>query len=195
MIPDDVVDEAARLSRRAREAEQWADATPPDGGTYDGPTEPERYRERRDALLDEHGYVARVREDDDGATLVCHPADWLDDEGTVRMDRVDVEAGVEVALDGVGDADAWREVAAHNRAVAAAVAADHGDPHGSTARALADFASNHYAKRVEALTPAERREFVTEYFPRNAWPTADQRAVVEESVELACERAATVDAE
>lgn len=193
MIPDDVVDEVERLTRRAREAEQWAGATPPGGETYDGPTEPERYRERRDELLAEHGYVARIREDDDGDTLVCHPADWLDETGTVRMDRVDVDAGVEVPLDGVSDADAWREVAAHNRAVAAAVADDHGDPHGATARALADFASNHYAKRIEALTLRERREFVTEYFPRNAWPTDDQRAAVEESVELASERARTVD--
>lgn len=192
MIPDDVVDEAARLTRRAREAEQWADAVPP-AGEHDGLSEPEQYRQRRNELLDEHGYVARVREDDDGATLVCHPANWLDDDGTVQMDRVDVEAGVEVPLDGVGDADEWREIAAHNRAVAAAVADKHGDPHGATARALADFASNHYAKRVETLTATERQEFVTEYFPRNAWPTDDQRAIVEESVALACEHGSTAD--
>jgi hypothetical protein len=34
-----------------------------------------------------------------------------------------------------------------------------------------------------------REEFLSEYFPRNAWPSADQQAVVEASLELVTEAA------
>ncbi|MFC7176095.1 DUF7108 family protein [Halosegnis marinus] len=174
MIPDDVIDDAERLTRLARTAVD--------------PNEAAAHRERRDDLLAEHGYTARVRSDDRDDTLVLHPADWLED-GEVVIERVDVEEGVEIELSGTGDADEWAAVDEHNRAAAEAVVAEHGEVHGANARSLADFAGNHYAKRVEELTPAERREFVEEYFPRNAWPSDDQREAVEESVELTREHA------
>lgn len=169
-LPEETLGEAERLTRAAREAVD--------------PNEAAAHRERRDELLAEHGYTARVRADDDGDVLVCHPDEWLDD-GTVRMDRIDdVDAGVEVPLSGGGDAEDWDATEAHNRAVADRVADVHGDVHGRNAHAFADFMGNHHAKPVEAATDAEVTEFLTEYFPRNAWPTADQRAVVEASVEL-----------
>lgn len=170
-LPDDAVREAERLTRLAREATD--------------PNEAAAHRERRDALLADHGYVARVRSDDTADVLVLHPGDWLDDSGTVRLDRVDdVDRGREVPLSGPGDTDDWAATEAHNRAVAERVEAAHGEVHGRTAHAFADFASNHYAKRVEAATPGEVREFVEEYFPRNGWPTDEQLELVEETVEL-----------
>lgn len=172
MIPDDVIDDAERLTRLADRAV--------------GRNEADAHRNERDELLADHGYVAHHPEDDDGDTLVLHPDDWLDADGQVRPDRVDVDDGVEVSLSGPGDGE-WDAVESHNRAVAAAVAEAHGEPHGTNAGRLADFASNHYAKRVEALTRDERREFVEEYFPRNAWPSETERDAVEESVSLATE--------
>jgi hypothetical protein len=46
---------------------------------------------------------------------------------------------------------------------------------------------------VEAATTAMREEFLTDYFPRNAWPDDDQRAAVEESLELVTAVAAETD--
>ena len=135
----------------------------------------------RDRVLAAHGYIARVREDDAGETLVLYPDEWVEDD-VVRVARVeDPGRAVERSLSGVGSDD-WDAVEAHNRRVAERVRAVHGDPHGATAHAYADFMSNHYAKRVERATPAERREFREEYFPRNAWPTEAQREVIEESL-------------
>jgi ADP-heptose:LPS heptosyltransferase len=48
---------------------------------------------------------------------------------------------------------------------------------------------NHYLKRVGDATDAEREEFLTDYYPRNAWPSAEQEAIVEESLALAAEMA------
>jgi hypothetical protein len=175
-LPDDTIREVERLTRLARESVD--------------PNEAAAHRERRDAILADHGYTARVRSDDTDDVLVLHPSDWLDESGTVQVDRIDdVDDGIEVPLSGPGDADDWDSVERHNRAVAEWVAADHGAVHGRTAHSFADFMSNHYAKPVEQATPAEVREFVEEYFPRNTWPTDDQRAVVEESVELVRETA------
>jgi hypothetical protein len=171
VLPDAVAEEAERLTRLAREAVDDNEST--------------AYRERRADLLAEHGYVARVRSDDTGDTLVMHPAEWLDEDGHVRLDRVDdVDRGVERPLSGPGDADDWASVEAHNRAVAARVEREHGPVHGANAHAFADFMGNHYAKPVERATPGEREEFLADYFPRNAWPTDAQRDAVERSLAL-----------
>jgi hypothetical protein len=53
-LPDDAVAEAERLTRLARRAVD--------------DNERAAYRDRREEILDEHGYVARVREDDPGET-------------------------------------------------------------------------------------------------------------------------------
>ena len=166
-LPADVVGRAATLTRHVRR-------------TVDD-DERAAVTAERDRVLAAHGYIARVREDDAGETLVLYPDEWVDD-GVVRVNRVeDPGRAVERPLSGVGSDD-WDAVEAHNRRVAERVRAVHGDPHGATAHAYADFMSNHYAKRVERATPAERREFREEYFPRNAWPTEAQREVVEESL-------------
>ena len=169
-LPEDARTEAERLTRLARRAGDESETA--------------AYRERRSDLLAEHGYTARVR-DDDRAVLVLYPSEWVED-GTVRTEQVeDVDRGVEIPLEGPGEPEQWEDLAERNRDVAREVGRRHGAVHGANAAALADFASNHYAKLVGSLTPEEREEFLTDYYRRNVWPTDDQRAVVEESVRLA----------
>jgi hypothetical protein len=36
---------------------------------------------------------------------------------------------------------------------------------------------------MDTATEAEREEFLEEFFPRNAWPTDEQRAAVEASLD------------
>jgi hypothetical protein len=172
-LPERAVDRAETLTRRARSAidENERDA----------------YLEERAQLLSAHGYDARVREGDTGATLVLYPAEWLE-AGTIQLDRVeDTDRAIERPISGPGSDADWETVDGHNRAIAARVRERHGEVHGETAAALADFASNHYAKPIEDVTPAEREEFRSEYFPRNAWPSELQCERVSESIRLAVE--------
>ena len=172
-LPAEVVSEAERLTRLAADAAVDAEATV--------------YRERRASIVDDHDFTARVRDADD--TLVLHPAEWVDD-GVVRVDRVDdTDRAVEVSLSGPDHGAEWESVEADNEAVVAAVAEAHGAAHAANVRAFADFMGNHYLKRVGDATDAEREEFLTEYYPRNAWPSAEQEAIVEESLALAAETA------
>jgi hypothetical protein len=169
-LPREVVDEAERLTRLAREVANEDEA--------------DTYREARDELLADTDFTARVREDDRD-TLVLYPEEWVVG-GTVHPDRVDdVDRGIERPLEGPGASEDWDTVEEHNRAVADRVATEHGSVHGQNAHALADFASNHYAKPIDDLTREERAEFLSEYFVRNAFPSDDQKAVVEESVQFA----------
>jgi len=175
-VPADAVDEAERLTRHARDAVDDAAAA--------------AYREERDALVGEHDYTPRVREEDD--TLVLYPDEWVED-GTVRLDRVEeTERAVEVSLSGPGEPDRFEAVAEHNAAVVDRVAEAHGEAHAANARAFATFMNNYYVREVESASPDEREEFLTEYYPRNAWPTDRQRAVVAETLELVEECAADV---
>lgn len=175
-LPEDVLDRVEQLTRRVREAVDE--------------NERDAYRSERDDLLADHGYAARVREDDTGATLVCYPDAWTDDDGVVQLDAVeDTDRAVERSLSGTGSDEDWNAIDAHNSEIARRVRDRHGDVHGANAEAFATFVSNHYAKPVEKATAAERREFLTEYFPRNAWPTAEQEAAVERSLELVDEAA------
>jgi hypothetical protein len=174
-LPQDVTETALTLTRRARQARD-------DDAAAD-------HRRRRDELLADHGYEARIREDDDREVLVLYPAEWLED-GTVRTERIDdVDRGVELPLSGPADPDDWDAVDAHNRQAVERVRERHGEAHAANAAAFADFLGNHYAKRLERSLPGERAEFLEEYYPRNAWPTDDQAAVVGDSVELAVEAA------
>ena len=173
--PESVVEEAERLTRQARQAID--------------PGETAAYREARADLLTEYDYTARVREDEARDVLVLHPAEWVED-GEIQVERIEeIDRGIEIVVSGPGMAEEWAAVEERNRDLAEAVAADHGDPHGATAHALADFAGNHYAKPITELAAPELREFREDYFRRNAWPTADQRDVVEKSVELAFDTA------
>jgi hypothetical protein len=166
-IPQAVRERATRLTRHAR--------------TTDDEAARGRYLTERESLLAEYGYTARVRETD--ATLVLHPVDWLE-EGTVRPDRIqDTDAALEIPLGGP-DED-WAVVDRHNRRVVDRVAEEHGEPHAANVDALADYAGNHHEKRIEHLGEREVERFVSDYVVRNAWPTEEQLAVLEESVAIA----------
>jgi len=170
-IPADAVDEAERLTRLARAAERREDAAAAEEANV--------YRTRREELVAEHDYETRIRDEDD--TLVLYPEEWIED-GVVQLDRIEnTDRGVEVTLSGPGDPEHWQEVADHNDDLVAAVAAD-APNHEANAEAVAAFASNHYAKEIEKLTAQEVREFLEEYYPRNAWPSDTQASLIEESV-------------
>lgn len=165
-LPESVAEEARRLTRLARRATDDAEAA--------------AYREDRPERLAEHGFTSRVRETDD--TLVLYPEEWLVD-GEVELDRVeDTDRARELVLSGPGDPDEWDAVADHNDELVAAVGEAHGAVHRRNARVFADFMGNHYAREADTATPEEVAEFLEEYYPRNAWPTDEQRAAVEESL-------------
>lgn len=172
-LPPGVIDEAVRLSRRAR--------------ATDDPAEAAAYRSERSDLLAEFGYQARIRTGENRTVLVCYPSDWRAD-GVVDPDRIDdLDRAVERPLTGPGDPDDWEAIEAHNRAIAEEVADRHGPIHGATAAAFADFMGNHYARRVETAGPRECQEFLEEYLPRNAWPSQEQLARAAASLGLVFE--------
>ncbi|WP_435146487.1 DUF7108 family protein [Halobaculum sp. P14] len=172
-VPPATVDEVERLTRLARDAVVDEEA--------------EAYRADRESRLDAHGFTARVRDEDD--TLVLHPEEWLED-GTVQFDRIDdTDRAIEVSLSGAGDPDDWNDVESHNAAVVETVSDEYGSVHGANARAFADFMGNHYARPVESATAAEVEEFLTEYYPRNAWPSEEQRDAVRASLRSVFEAA------
>jgi hypothetical protein len=170
-IPADAVDEAERLTRLARAAERRDDdAAAEEAGVY---------RERREELVADHSYETRIRDEDD--TLVLYPEEWLED-GVVQLERVEnTDRGVEVTLSGPGDPERWQEVADHNDDLVDEVAVE-APKHEANARALATFASNHYAKPAEKLTAEEVQVFLDDYYPRNAWPSEADASLIEESV-------------
>ena len=171
-LPEEVEAEAERLTRLALDAQD--------------PDEAAAYERDRASLLAEHGLEARFRPEDD--VLAIYPAEWVED-GVVQPDRVDdVDRGVEIPLEGGGD-EGWASVEDHNAALVEAVAEAHGPVHAENARAFADFMGNHYLQRVETATARQVREFLDEYFPRNAWPSEEQTEVVERSLELVYETA------
>ena len=175
-LPEDVVEEAARLSSLALEATDQDEAA--------------AYRDRRDMLVAEYGFNARVREEPDRNVLVCYPEEWVDDQGVLRRDALeDTSRAVEVPLSG-GEAD-YEDAEERNRAIARRVREQHGEVHGANADAFADFMSNHYARRIDSATEGEAVEFLEEYYPRNAWPTPDESAVVEESLRYVFDAAGT----
>ncbi|KTG24914.1 DUF7108 family protein [Haloferax profundi] len=168
-LPEEVLQEAERLTRLAR------DAIDPD--------ERATYLSARDELVEPHDFVARLRDEDE--TLVLHPAEWVDDDGTVRPSQIDdVDRGIERPLSGTGEEHEWSAVEEHNAAVVEAVADEHGEVHAANARAFADFLGNHYVRKIETAGAPEVREFVEEYYPRNAWPTTEQQSLLSESLEL-----------
>ncbi|KTG09730.1 rnhA operon protein [Haloprofundus marisrubri] len=173
-LPEDVQTTAERLTRLARDAVDSNEA--------------EAYRERRESSLSEHGYTARYREADD--TLILYPVEWIDDDGTVVLDRIDdTDRAVELSLSGTGEEDEWAAIEEHNSQLVATVEETAGEDHAANARAFADFMGNHYVRRVETAGTRELREFLTEYYPRNSWPTAAQKTKVRESLELLFEAA------
>lgn len=169
-LPTDTIETAERLTRLARRAVDENEAA--------------AYRRERDEALETHGYVAHVREEESATVLVCFPDDWLVD-GAVQVDRIeDTDRAIERPLDAAGGDRNYEEVDAHNREIVEDVAETAGPVHAANATAFADFMGNHYVRRVDSASATAVEEFLTEYFPRNAWPSEEQRAVVRESLRL-----------
>lgn len=170
-LPAAIIETVERLTRHARRA---------------GDDRATALRDRRDDILARHGFEARVREERDGDVLVCYPTEWLED-GAVVLDRIeDRSRAVERPLDPEADAE-WEQIDADNRKIVDAVEQRHGPVHATNVAAFADFMGNHHALRIADATVDHVAEFLEEYYPRNAFPDDDQRAVVEASLECAFE--------
>lgn len=168
-LPDPVFEAVRAMTRTIRR------------GTH---PDPEPIRERRERLLDRHGYAVRVREDESGPVLVCYPDRWLE-EGTLQPDNLEsTENAVEAPLFSVSGSDSWAAIESHNRALAERVSDQHGEPHGTNAKAFGTYMANHHAARIEAATAAEIGDFLAEYYPRNTWPSREEAASVDRSLEL-----------
>lgn len=200
-LPADVAEEAARLTRLVLDTAARDTVAGPfqgdsgrnglDAGDARGlPTEAAVYRDRRDDLLERFDYVPRVREDrDGGATLVCYPSEWLDENGVVRLEAdLDTERAAEIPLSGPGEQGDYETAAAENDELVESVDAVHDERHVANVRSFADFMSNHYARPATTASAAEVREFLNHYYPRNAWPSDEQAEVVEDSLRYAFER-------
>lgn len=172
-LPAEVIADAERLTRLARRTVEETEAA--------------AYRADRDDRLAEHGFTARVRDEGTSEVLVCYPEEWVEEE-TIRTERIeDTDRALERRLSGPGEESEFDRVEAHNRDVVSRIKERAGEVHAANARAFADFMGNHYVRRVETATAEELRRFLAEYFPRNAFPSDEQRGVVEESLRLVFE--------
>lgn len=134
-------------------------------------------------LLDPYEFVPRIR-DDEEPVLICYPAEWRQG-GDVRVEAIeDIDRAIELPLSGAADAE-WDRIAEQNRRVVDIVTDRHGDVHGANVRAFATFMNNHRARPIAHASDADVEEFLTEYYPRNVWPSEAEAAVVEESIDLA----------
>ncbi|MDZ7730190.1 MAG: rnhA operon protein [Natrialbaceae archaeon] len=168
-LPDPVIETVERLARRERRAP-----------TAETRREHQAAIERR---LDPYEYSWRIRADEDGETLVLYPAEWVDD--VVQFDRIeDTSRAVERPLS-PREGDDWDSVDAANRQIVEAVRRRHGDKHAENASAFATFLGNHYLYTMDTATEEIVAKFLEEYYPRNVWPSEDERACVEESIEIA----------
>lgn len=174
-LPQAVVDRAVALTRSARRAG--------DAGTASA------LERSRDRMLETFGFEARIRESDDGAVLVCYPTEWLED-GVARLDRIkDRSRAIERSVSAESADAGFDEVDGHNREIVAAVESIAGSDHAANVTAFADFMGNHRLRPLEMATTADVKEFLDEFYPRNAWPTDKQETRVEESLRLAFEEA------
>lgn len=174
-LPESVIEQAVRLTRRARAAVD--------------PNEAAAYRTERNEKLATHGYEARVREETTGAVLVCYPSEWMED-GTVQLDAIEEQSrAIERTLAGPDQNQEFETVDAHNRELVAQVREVGGPVHAENAAAFADFMGNYYVRPMESASAAEVTEFLNEYYPRNVWPTTEQETLVEASLQLVFETA------
>lgn len=190
-LPSAVAEEAARLTQLALDAADRETIPVPYQTDVDetAAAEADLYRRRREELLDDYEYTARVREDrEGGATLVCYPEEWLDENGTVRLDDdLDTSRALERSLSGPGAQGDYESAAAENDTLVDAVREAQGDVHAANVRAFANFMENFYARPIDSATEPEVREFLEDYYRRNAWPTDEQAAVVAQSLRYAFE--------
>ena len=163
-LPADVREEAVAVARRIGNAEEAESVLT--------------------GLLEPYGFVPRIREDDSGPVLICYPADWRQDE-EVHVNAIDdIDRAVELPLSGPADEE-WERIVERNRQIVDRVTERYGEVHGANVRAFATFMNNHRARPIDHASDGDVDEFLTEYYPRNVWPSESEAAVVEKSIELA----------
>lgn len=131
-------------------------------------------RKERDKLADEHGYVARERDD---GVLVLHPDDWIED-GVVDLDAFDADEAYEIPLEG----RSFEEAHEANDAVLDEFSADAHEADLFNVRSFAEFCENHHSVAVENATTEQVDEFVNDYYVRNVWATDEAEERLEESL-------------
>ena len=115
---------------------------------------------------------------------MLYPQSWLVD-GIAQVDQIDdTDQAIEISLSGPATGADWEDVETTNQAIIDTVREEHGRIHAKNIRAFADFMGNHYLKPVADATRDERREFLDDYYTRNAWPSEEEAAVVSESIRL-----------
>ncbi len=147
--------------------------------------EADAYRTERDEILAEYDYTARIRNDETGDVLVCHPVEWVDD-GVIRPERVDdIDRGVEIRLSAPatrtsGQRSRW------NRAVVDAVTvAQVRHTRTRSCSLIQGITTRNRSRRRRRRNSGVSRRLC----PRNAWPTAEQRSVLDQSIRLTVEEA------
>lgn len=168
-LPLAVREQAIRLARAEHEASE---------------TERKKLETERDRLLREYGFSSRIREDDEAVVLVCFPETWLSDGTVDRSAITDIDRAIELPIAGGEDQVSWEHVSRRNERIVETVRQQHGEIHGQNAAAFADFMNNHRAKSIGSATDEDITEFLTEYYQRNAWPTAEQKRTIEESIRI-----------
>lgn len=138
---------------------------------------------KRDNILEEYNYVARVRQEDD--TLVLYPKGWLDEEGKVDLSIIeDTNRAIERSLGGVDKNADWDEIEKQNSKIVSQIHEDYSEEHAKNVRAFADFMGNYYLKKITEATEDEKKQFKNEYYVRNVWSGSEQESILEESLEL-----------
>lgn len=166
-LPDKTVDQVVSLTLNARESDD---------------TEND-YIQKRDDILERHGYTARIREEDD--TLVLYPLDWIDDGGEVDFSQIqDTNRAIEESLSGVNEGADWENIEETNSEIVSEVREEYGDTHAENIRAFADYMGNHFLKVVTEATKEEKEQFKEEYYIRNVWSNESQESALEESLDL-----------
>lgn len=134
--------------------------------------------DRLKKLAGEHGYRARLREDE---VLVLHPEDWLDEEGVLRGD-VDADEALEIAI---GDSGGAEEARQRNDDVLEGFERRIEDEEVRfNVERFAEYCENHHGVAVDEVTARQVDEFVDEYYVRNVWSSESAEEKLERSLEM-----------
>lgn len=140
--------------------------------------------DRRARLLDRLELHLHLREEDAGKVLVLYPSSWIED-GVVDPGRIEsVNEAIEIPLFPSVTEDDWAEVHESNMSLADEIEARFGPVHGENIRSLGTYLSNHHLTRFEDMTDEQCSVFRDDYFVRNVWATAEQKAMLDRSLTI-----------
>lgn len=162
-LPDDVIDKVVYMTKRSRDESSLVD--------------------KRDEILRQYDYRARVRDEDD--VLILYPEDWINENKNVDPKDIEsIDSAFEIPLSGSRDNADWDEVERINSNIVDSIREEHGEIHGDNTREFADFMGNHKLKKIPNMTEEDKMEFLEYYFPRNVWATDEQESSVEQSMDI-----------